>query len=279
MKKWMALLLAVLMALATAGCAQGNPGDQNAKDESWEKVQSAGEFVLGMDSAFPPMGYKDTQTGELIGFDIDLAKEVCNRLGVKLTLLPIDWNAKQDELDNGNVDCLWNGFSWTEERDEKCNLSFPYMKNNQIILVKSDSSYQNFADLAGKRLGVQAKSSAEDALNAATEFKSSLAEVVSIKDYGLAVQEIDNGSIDCIAIDEVVARFYTNKDPGKYRILMKDDSTVESLQQENFVIGFRKNDNALKAKVEETLTAMAKDGTLKRISEEWFGEDVTTVEG
>lgn len=276
MKKIIAILLAVGMMAAFAGCGKtGNAA--SASDDSWKKVQQAGKLVVGLDDAFPPMGYVDTKTGGIIGFDVDLATEVCARLGITLKLQPIDWDNKQMEVDNGNVDCLWNGFSKTPEREESFNLSTSYMQNNQIILVKQDATYKNLADLKGKTLGVQADSSAEDALNKSVEFKSSLKSVVSIDDYAKAVMEIKNGTIDAIAIDEVVARFYMTNEPGAYRILNKADGTIESLAKEDYVVGFRKADDALKAKIEETLKAMAKDGKLAEISKKWFGEDVTTI--
>ena len=277
MKKILAAALALLLAVSAVGCSSGESG--SGADESWTKVEQAGKLVLGMDDAFPPMGYIDTQTGELTGFDVALATEVCSRLGIELVLQPIDWDNKTQELNNGNVDCLWYGFSKTEERDQEFNLSMPYMKNNQIILVKADSAYQSLADLAGKVIGVQKDSSAEDGLNAEenTEFRESLGEIVAIGDYSQAILEIENGTIDAIAIDEVVAKFYLNNDPGAYRILEKEDGSVESLAVEDYVIGFRKADEALKVKVEDTLKEMAADGTLKSISEEWFGEDVTTI--
>ena len=293
MKKVLAALMALALAATCAACgdnggssstggedSNGSSSAAATDDQSWEKVESAGTLVLGLDDAFPPMGYKDTETGDIIGFDIDIAKEVCSRLGIELKLQPIDWNNKQSELENGNVDCLWNGFSKTPERDEQFNLSIPYMKNEQIILVKTDSDYQTLEDLAGKTIGVQADSSAESALEAEEnkEFKDSLGEIVKIEDYAMAVLEIQNSTIDAISIDEVVARFYLNNDPDAYRILSDSDGNALSLATEDYVIGFRKSDNALKEKVEEALREMSSDGTMKTISEEWFGEDVTTVE-
>ena len=293
MKKVLAALMALALAATCAACgdnggssstggedSNGSSSAAATDDQSWEKVESAGTLVLGLDDASPPMGYKDTETGDIIGFDIDIAKEVCSRLGIELKLQPIDWNNKQSELENGNVDCLWNGFSKTPERDEQFNLSIPYMKNEQIILVKTDSDYQTLEDLAGKTIGVQADSSAESALEAEEnkEFKDSLGEIVKIEDYAMAVLEIQNGTIDAISIDEVVARFYLNNDPDAYRILSDSDGNALSLATEDYVIGFRKSDNALKEKVEEALREMSSDGTMKTISEEWFGEDVTTVE-
>lgn len=277
MKKIAAFLLAALMAFSAVSC---NQSADTGADDSWEKIQEKGEIVLGMDDAFPPMGYTDTATGEIIGFDVDVAKEVFSRLGVELKLQPIEWNSKEMELDGGNVDMLWNGYSYTEDRAKKQTLSDAYMKNNQVILVKADSSYQSFADLAGKSLGVQSDSSAEDALESdeAKEFRESLGEIVPIDDYSKAILEIENGLIEAIAIDEVVARFYLTNDPGAYRIIEKEDGAVESLAVEDYVIGFRKGDQALCDKVNETLKEMKADGTLGEISEKWFGEDVTTIE-
>lgn len=310
MRKFAAILLAALMMVSAAACSTGSgtsiaadaastadgasseetadnseaestTGDDSAAaDDSWDKIVEKGEIVLGMDDAFPPMGYTDTTTGEIIGFDVDVATEVFSRLGVELKLQPIEWSTKEMELDGGNVDLLWNGYSYTEERAEKQTLSDAYMKNNQVILVKEDSSYQSLADLAGKSLGVQSDSSAESALESeeATEFRESLGEIVPIDDYSKAILEIQNGLIEAIAIDEVVARFYLTNDPGAYRILEKEDGTVESLAVEDYVIGFRKGDQALCDKVNETLKEMKADGTLAEISEKWFGEDVTTIE-
>lgn len=310
MRKFAAILLAALMMVSAAACSTGSgtssaadaastadgasseetadnseaestTGDDSAAaDDSWDKIVEKGEIVLGMDDAFPPMGYTDTTTGEIIGFDVDVATEVFSRLGVELKLQPIEWSTKEMELDGGNVDLLWNGYSYTEERAEKQTLSDAYMKNNQVILVKEDSSYQSLADLAGKSLGVQSDSSAESALESeeATEFRESLGEIVPIDDYSKAILEIQNGLIEAIAIDEVVARFYLTNDPGAYRILEKEDGMVESLAVEDYVIGFRKGDQALCDKVNETLKEMKADGTLAEISEKWFGEDVTTIE-
>lgn len=278
MKKIVALLAAAVLVCGT-GCSNQGAAGQAGKDESWEKVQAAGELVLGMDSAFPPMGYTDPQSGKLIGFDLDLAQEVCDRLGIKLKKQAIDWNNKESELNDGNVDCLWNGFSSTPARQEALNLSIPYMKNNQILLVMADSEYQTLDDLKGKTIGVQTDSSALDALkgeeNAA--FQQSLKDTIEVPDYSKAVLEMDNGSIDAIAIDEVVARFYLTNQKGKFRILEKDGA-VQALAKEDFVIGFRKGDDALKNKVEETLKAMANDGKLAEISNKWFDKDVTSIQ-
>ena len=287
-KKICGLLTALALMVSASGCglaagaaSSGAPASSGgaSSDGSWEKVRSAGQLVLGFDKAFPPMGYVDTETGKTVGFDIDMATEACKRLGVGVKFQPIDWDNKAAELNNGNVDCLWNGFSKTEERAEKFNLSIPYMKNNQIILVKTGSDCKGLESLAGKTVGVQSDSSAETALNdsANASFKKSLKQVVKIDDYSKAVMEIRNGTVDAVAIDEVVARYYLTKNPGAYAVLQGKNGGDVSLAVEDYVVGFRKSDGALRAKVEEALKAMAKDGTASKISQKWFGRDVVTL--
>ena len=272
-------LVAGAKSAGAPASSAGSSGTASAADHSWEKVKSAGQLVLGFDKAFPPMGYVDTGTGKTVGFDIDMATEACKRIGIKIKFQPIDWENKTAELNNGNVDCLWNGFSKTAERDKQFSLSIPYMKNNQIILVKTGSSYKGLDSLAGKTVGVQSDSSAETALNDAANsaFQKSLKEVVKIDDYSKAVMEIQNGTVDAIAIDEVVARYYLTKNPGAYAVLQDKDGKDVSLAVEDYVVGFRKNDSALKAKIEEALKEMSKDGTAAKISQKWFGKDVVTL--
>ncbi|HHV32990.1 MAG TPA: amino acid ABC transporter substrate-binding protein [Clostridiales bacterium] len=286
MKKIFSLLLAAAIAVSCSSCglvasvgktASTGTSAASTADESWDKVQKAGKLVLGLDDAFPPMGFVDTQTGKLVGFDLDLAQEACKRLNIELVTQPIDWDNKSAELNNGNIDCLWNGFSKTAEREKEFNLSIPYMKNNQIILIKTDASYKGLASLSGKTIGVQSDSSAESALNENSSFKSTLKSVVQIDDYSKAVLELQNGTIDAIAIDEVVARYYLTNNPGAFKILSDDNGKDASLATEDYVIGFRKADNALKEKIEGAMKDMAKDGTMTSISKKWFGEDVTTV--
>jgi polar amino acid transport system substrate-binding protein len=286
MKKIVSFLLAATIAASCTACglaakansaATASTGAASTADESWDKVQKAGKLVLGLDDAFPPMGYVDTKTGKLVGFDIDVATEACKRLKIELKTQPIDWDNKTAELNNGNIDCLWNGFSKTEERDKEFNLSIPYMKNNQIILIKTDASFKGLSDLSGKTIGVQTDSSAEVALNSNADFKKTLKSVIQIDDYSKAVLELQNGTIDAIGIDEVVARYYLTNNPGAYKVLQDKSGKDASLAMEDYVVGFRKADSTLKVKIEGALKEMASDGTLATISKKWFGKDVTTV--
>jgi polar amino acid transport system substrate-binding protein len=245
-------------------------GSTVASDKSWDKVKEKGEFVLGLDESFPPMGFRD-ENNEIVGYDIDLAKEAAKRMGVKLKIQPINWDSKDQELNTGNIDCIWNGFSITEDRKANILFSDPYMNNQQVLVVKADSSAKTLADLAGKTVGLQADSSAKDALNAKADFKATLKEVVELKDNNTCLMDLQAGNVEAVAIDEIVARYYIKMKNGKFKIL------DESLASEKYGVGFRKNDVQLMNKVNDTLKDMAKDGKIAEISNKWFGKDISTI--
>ncbi|MCI8497563.1 MAG: transporter substrate-binding domain-containing protein [Clostridiales bacterium] len=184
----------------------------DASDDSWNKVKDAGKFVLGLDDSFPPMGFRD-DSNNIVGFDIDVAKEVCSRLGVELVLQPISWDAKEQELSTGKVDCLWNGFSYSDERNEQMCLSDSYMDNRQVVVVTEKSPIQKLSDLKDKTLAVQAGSTAVEALDGAADVKASLkgGKGVEVKDNVLAMMDLGTGGSDAVLMDEVVARYYIAK--------------------------------------------------------------------
>ncbi len=258
-------LVLLVMVLALSGCKKAKD-----TDDSWEAVKAKGEFVLGLDDSFPPMGFRD-ENGEIVGFDIDLAKEVCSRLGINLRLQPINWSAKEQELNTKNIDCIWNGLTITPERREVILFTKPYMNNRQVLVVRADSGYTTLTDFAGKKLGLQAGSSANDALDSAAEFKASLGEVVAFDDNMTALMDLELGGVDVVLMDEIVARFYIQQRSKNYRVL------EEALASEEYGVGFRKEDRKLMEKIEETLMAMAEDGTMAAISARWFGEDITVL--
>lgn len=236
------------------------------EDNSLQKVLDSGEFILGLDATFKPMGYTD-ENDEIVGFDIDCAEEVCSRLGVKLVKQPIDWDTKEQDLDSGKIDCIWNGMSINASRQEVMNLSEPYMKNEMVFVVTADSTIASQADLDGKTVAVQSGSSAQDILQSSG---------LNITENALAtnvecLQQLELNLVDAVFMDSVVAN-YEIKESGKDYVLLSD-----GLEEEEYAIGFRKNDQALRDKVQQTLSEMKADGKLGEISEKWFGSDITTV--
>lgn len=239
-------------------------------DNSLEKVLEKGVFVLGLDDSFPPMGYRN-EDNEIVGFDIDLAREVTRRMGVELKLQPIDWNAKEQELNTGNIDCIWNGFTITDERKEMVNFSDPYVNNAQVAVVRADSPIRSLSDLAGKKVGIQAGSSASDAVYGNVAFAESLDEVVEVRDNLTALMDLEIGGVDAVVLDLFVANDNIQRSGKDFVIL------DEELSSEEYGIGFRKNDQALRDEVQRHLNAMAEDGTLAKISTDWFQGDITVV--
>lgn len=266
-KRILTKVLAVVMAstFAFAGC-----GNTDTADKSWDKVKDKGEFVLGLDESFPPMGYRD-DNNEIVGYDIDLAKEVASRLGIKLKLQPINWDTKDQELNTGNIDCIWNGFTIKEDRKVNILFSDPYMKNQQVLVVMADSGYNTQTDLAGKTVALQATSSAADALNSKVDFKASLKEVIELPDNTKCLMDLQTKNVEAVVMDEIVARYFIQMKGDKYKIL------DEGLAAEEYGIGFRKADVELMTKVNDTLKEMAKDGKTAEISNKWFGKDISTI--
>lgn len=266
MRKTLCILVSLLLCLSVfAGGAS-----ENAADTSLEDVLEKGQFVLGLDDSFPPMGFRD-ENGEIVGFDIDCAREVCSRLGVELVAQPIDWNSKEQELMTGNIDCLWNGFTITEERKENLLFSDPYVKNAQVVVVNASSPYQSLADLAGGSVGVQAGSSAESAIEDTPDFAASIGEIIQFKENLTALMDLEIGGVDAVVMDLLVANDNINRSGKDFRIL------DETLADEEYGIGFRKNDVALRNAVQDALNDMAADGTLAEIATKWFGADITVV--
>jgi len=259
------LLLVLAVSLFVTGCTSSSK-----TDNSWEKVKDKGYLVLGLDDSFPPMGYRDAN-GEIVGFDIDVAKEVCSRLGIELKLQPINWDAKDQELNTGKIDCIWNGFTIKEDRKKNVLFTDPYMKNRQVIVVTAESGYTKLSDLEGKTLGLQAGSSAADALESAPEFKAKLKEVVPFDENITALMDLEKGGVDAVLLDEIVARYYIQSENKNYVVL------DEALAEEEYGIGFRLGDVKLKDKIQSTLEEMARDGKLAEISIKWFDKDITTV--
>ena len=276
MKRKLCLLFALVMMMGAfaAGCGNSGNGGGEADpgDTSLSDIEAKGNLVLGLDDAFPPMGFQDGN--EIVGFDIDLAREVCAILGVELKLQPIDWKAKEMELQSKNIDCIWNGMSVTPEREKEMRMSIPYLPNHMALVVLPDSGINTVADMAGKKLALQSASSAEDAL--ASESGAALKEAVSavnpFSDNMMALMDLEAGGSDALLVDDVVAN-YLIKTSGKNMVVLSD-----FLYAEQYAIGFRKEDEALAEAVNDALRQLKENGKLAEISTKWFGSDVTTLE-
>lgn len=234
-------------------------------------IDADGVFTVGFDQDFPPMGFVGDD-GEFTGFDLDLAAEVAKRLGMEIKYQPIAWDAKEMEIESGNIDVIWNGFT-TNGRENDYTWSKPYMENKQVFVVSKDSGITKVEDLKGKKVEVQVDSSGEKALAENKELSDSFAELITTADYNTAFQDLEMGATDAVAMDIIVAGYQLKKrGDGKY-IILED----EPISTEEYGIGFKKDNTALRDAVDATLVEMAADKTLKSISEKWFDTDVTII--
>lgn len=292
MKKFRFLSALTAMAAAASimltGCGASQSGSENGtaadtssagednasagEELSLQKVLDSGKFILGLDATFKPMGYTD-ENDQIVGFDIDVAQEVCTRMGVELVKEPIDWDTKEQDLAVGRIDCIWNGMSVNASRQEQMNLSDPYMKNEMVFVVPASSEAASMADLTGKNIAVQNGSSAQEILEASELYTSETPVTVTAMATNVeALQQLELGIVDAVFLDSVVANYEITSAGKDYRILS------DGLEEEEYAIGFRKEDQALRDEVQKILCEMKADGSLGEISTKWFGSDITTVQ-
>ena len=267
MKKIVCAVLAAATIFALAGCKKsGKAGSSNAV----EALKARGVFVLGLDDSFPPLGYRD-DNNEIVGYDIDLAKEVAKRLGVEFKAQPIDWDAKEMELETGKIDCIWNGFTITDERRQALSFTEAYLNNDQVLVVRADSGINSLAGAKDKIIGIQSGSSAQEAVNDNAAFASSISKLIMFKDNITALNDLDIGGVDGVVMDSVVANYSIAQTKKPFKVI------DESLANEGYGIGFRKNEPELRDAVWNILKEMQKDGTVTAISQKWFGRDISTI--
>jgi polar amino acid transport system substrate-binding protein len=279
MKKIIAFVLTVGMAFSMMACGDSSKDTTSGTDSNVESDTASNEeskasntddntITVGFDQDFPPFGYVGDD-GEFTGFDIEMATECVKRMSKEIVLQPINWDAKDMELEAGTIDCIWNGFT-INGREDQYTWTKAYMDNSQVIVVKADSGIQSLSDLAGKVVEVQKESSAQTALEDEdhVDLLASFGQFLTVDQYNTAFMDLEAGAVDAIAIDIGVAKFQIQGKEDKFTILEEQIST------EQYGVGFLKGNDELKNQVEATLTEMAEDGTFAEISNKYFGYDV-----
>ena len=257
-----ALVLVAFLVMGTANAGLfdflggDNSGNSTTNDEN--------TFIVGFDAEFPPYGFKD-DSGNYTGFDLDLAKEVCDRNNWTFVAQPIDWDAKDAEIDSGSIDCIWNGFT-IDGRENDYTWSDPYFDNKQVFIVKSDSGINTIDDLKGKTVETQKDSSALAALQGDNKtIADSFGTLTEVADYNTAFMDLKSGACDAIAMDIGVGEYdIKNQDnPDDFKVVDQYITT------EKYGIGFKKGNDDLKNQVQETLNEMFKDGTVTKIAQKY----------
>ena len=297
-KKVISVLLASAMVMSMfAGCgkkaddtaadtAQEENKDSAAEDaadetadtegtDAGEAEEGAGKtFTVGFDAEYPPYGFMD-ENGEYTGFDLELAQAVCDLEGWELVKKPINWDSKDMELNSGSIDCIWNGFTMNGREDDY-TFSVPYVDNSQVIVVAADSGIAALADLSGKTVGVQAASAALDLLNSEEEggqkaLADTFGSLNQFADYNTAFTELQAGALDALAIDIGVAK-YQLKSRGEGFVMLE-----ETLNTEQYAVGFRKGDQELCDTINADLQKLANDGTVAALAEKYEIADMVTL--
>lgn len=274
-----AVLMAAAMVFTMAGCGSSKDADTSAKKEtktedSKDKENSDKQFIVGFDAEYPPYGYKD-DNGEYVGFDLDLAQEVCARNGWELVKQPIDWDSKDMELNSGSIDCIWNGFTMTGREDDY-TWSKPYVDNSIVVVVKEGSGIEKKEDLAGKVIAVQADSSGLAALTDEEDneenlkLAASFSDLQQVADYNTAFMNLEAGAVDAIVVDIGVADYQLESRTG---FVMLDDK----IRTEQYAVGFKLGNEELRDQVQSTLDEMVKDGTFDDIAKKWDLSDMVCL--
>lgn len=274
-----AVLMAAAMVFTMAGCGSSKDADTSAKKEtktedSKDKENSDKQFIVGFDAEYPPYGYKD-DNGEYVGFDLDLAQEVCARNGWELVKQPIDWDSKDMELNSGSIDCIWNGFTMTGREDDY-TWSKPYVDNSIVVVVKEGSGIEKKEDLAGKVIAVQADSSGLAALTDEEDneenlkLAASFSDLQQVADYNTAFMNLEAGAVDAIVVDIGVADYQLESITG---FVMLDDK----IRTEQYAVGFKLGNEELRDQVQSTLDEMVKDDTFDDIAKKWDLSDMVCL--
>lgn len=235
--------------------------------DSLTEIQANGKMVVGLDDSFPPMGFRNDD-GEIVGFDIDLAKEAAKRLGVEVEFKAVDWDGVILSLKNGMIDLIWNGLTITPAREKSIDFSQPYLENSQSIVVQKNSEIKNKNDLAAKVVGIQLGSSAVSAVESEPEIMASFKELRKFSNNTEALMDLRTGRVQAVVLDKIVGRYYMSKRPGQFKVL-KDNFGAEK-----YGVGVRSGADSFRKALNQALTEMIQDGTAAQISEKWFGEDI-----
>lgn len=246
------LLMLIVMTISGCGSDKGN------------------KLVIGIDDDFPPLSFRD-ESGEIVGFDVDLAKETMQRMGVEAEFKTINWDDKEEAIISGTIDMVWSGLDITDKRKEYMTFIRPYMDDRQIVLVrlKSDLEIYSEHDFKGKVIGTQRGSTSDEYINKDSKLRASIADYKTYEKFGEALTALRKGELEIIICDELIARYVMNTYPNQFRTINVEIGTVAKTS-----VGFRKDDTALRDNVQRAFDTMIRDGTATAISMRWFNADV-----
>lgn len=259
------LFLVTMGLIIVSGCQ--NPQQRANTQDTWNKIQRHHKVVVGLDDSFVPMGFRE-KNGKLVGFDVDLAREVFKRYNINVDFQTIDWSMKETELRNGTIDLIWNGYTINPERKKTVTFSNTYLINRQVLVTKTKDKINNVQEMKGRNIGLQSGSSGYEVYEAQPKLlKKYVAQTVQYDTFNNALLDLNAGRIQGLLIDSVYANYYVahEPNPNSYKIINI------GFKLEDFAVGMRKGDKTLRNKINTALMQMAEDGSLQKLSTKWFG--------
>lgn len=274
LNKLMTSFVAAASAALLLTACSSNSTKTSSEGDKWDTYVADKSITIGFDNTFVPMGFEDDK-GENTGFDIDLANAVFEKYDIKVNWQPISWEMKENELNSGNIDLIWNGYTMSEERAKKVLFTNPYMLSEQVLVTKNDSGITKTPDMKEKVLGVQAGSSGYDEFVNKPEVLQDIVkdnDAVLYDTFTQAFLDLENGRIDALLVDNVYANYYLKQanELDNYKVFSS------GLEVGDFGVGARKEDKTLVEKINVAFTELYKEGKYQDISEKWFGEDTAT---
>ena len=265
MKKLIALMLAMVMALSLVACGKPAENDNSANDNNTNTdgdATATRTFVLGVDAEYPPFSYLG-EDGQYTGFDVEVCKAVCDLLGWDLQVFGVNWDQKLVQLDAKECDCVWSGMTILDSMKEAGYvISAPYYDNTQVIMVKEGSDIKSSADLAGKVVAVQLGTSGEALLadgGDLADLAATFADLTTCDSFLKCFTELGGGAVDAVIVDKPVAVSYAESNKG-FTVL------DEGLGAEQYGIAFRAGDEELCATVEDAVAQLVANGTYAEIA-------------
>ena len=251
-----------LISLIFVGCETNNKKEEKSGEPKKERL------VMGLEMNISPLGYVDEE-GKLTGFEVEMAKEVCDKLGKELVFKPIAWEDKENELNAGNIDFLWNGLSYTKDRTETMELSKAYMDVSQIVIFNKSINAEKLEDLKDKSFCTQQSTTSYDLLKQTSIFNN-LKTAVQLNNVNECFDAVRKNESSAAVVDDIMYKKHVSGSG-----LENDFKKLkEPLSTGNYVIGFKKGNVELKNKFEEALQSLIDSKKAEEISKKWFGENL-----
>ncbi|MFQ9252290.1 MAG: amino acid ABC transporter substrate-binding protein [Faecalibacterium prausnitzii] len=246
-------------AASAASAASAAPASSAAADSDLAYIRSNGKMVIGY-TVYEPMNYTDAD-GSFTGFDTELATAVCKKLGVEPEFVEINWDTKETELAAKSIDCIWNGLTLTDDREENMACTKPYVKNAQVVVVKDGTDYTSTADLIGKTVVAEAGSAGETTITENADL--SQADFISKDVQTDCLMEVAAGTVDAAVLDLTLASAMIGEGTDYANLRMVDELNVEE-----YGVAFRKGSDVAEA-VDNAFDELKADGTMQALADKY----------